>query len=313
MPEPARIARHASPDLRRLASVTALLAVAAVGLRSRGALSAASRPVAAVATGRALGVVFGAMEGIGALACIALLVLVFRRSRRKRKPTDQLHVEQEQMTPWWSRALALLVTLAVVTVPLVLLALGFRGHPHGSAFRPATPAGPAGSPLARSGHGATGGASWWLAGALTAAGVAAVGLTRSARRQPAEVAEANRPVPLAERLAAATSAASAALGSSGDPRAAIMACYAAMERSLAGAGAPPAVADTPAEVLDRATAAGLVRSAAAAALTGLFRRARYSQHALAEEDRAAALSALAGIRADLGQQAQPSAKLGNRG
>ncbi len=65
--------------------------------------------------------------------------------------------------------------------------------------------------------------------------------------------------------------------------AAIIACYAAMERSLAGAGSPPAAADTPAEVLGRASAAGLVRSAAAEVLTGLFRRARYSQHALAEE------------------------------
>lgn len=95
------------------------------------------------------------------------------------------------------------------------------------------------------------------------------------------------------------------------PAGAIIACYAAMESSLAVAGSPPPAADTPAEVLDRASPAGLVRSAAAEALTRLFRRARYSDHALAEEDRAAAASALAGIRADLGQQAQPTAGLRN--
>src|SRR5450755_3323600 len=117
MPKLARVVQRASPDLLRLAAVTALLAVAAIGLRSRTAISPASYPAAAVAAGRPLGVVFGAMEGIGALACIALVVLVFRGGRRKRKPTDPLYVEQELMIPWWSRALALLVVLAVVALP----------------------------------------------------------------------------------------------------------------------------------------------------------------------------------------------------
>ena len=86
MPKVARSARHAPPDLLRLAAVVALLAVAAIGLRSRAALSSVSHPAAAVAAGRPLVVVFGALDGIGALACIGLLVLVFRVSRRKRKP-----------------------------------------------------------------------------------------------------------------------------------------------------------------------------------------------------------------------------------
>ena len=59
----------------------------------------------------------------------------------------------------------------------------------------------------------------------------------------------------------------------------------AMERSLADAGSPPRLADTPAEVLGRATASGLVRSAWASTLTGLFRRARYSSHPMTEADR----------------------------
>ena len=59
MPRPARVIRHASLDLPRLASVTALLAIAAISLRSRTVLPAASRPAAAAVAGPALVVVFG--------------------------------------------------------------------------------------------------------------------------------------------------------------------------------------------------------------------------------------------------------------
>ena len=99
---------------------------------------------------------------------------------------------------------------------------------------------------------------------------------------------------------AALVAGSRALQEDSDPRSAIIGCYAAMERSLADAGSPPRLADTPAEVLGRATASGLVRSAWAGTLTGLFRRARYSSHPMTEADRAAAIGALAQVQADLG-------------
>jgi len=92
----------------------------------------------------------------------------------------------------------------------------------------------------------------------------------------------------------------AALTSSTDPRAAIIACYAAMERSLAGAGAAPAAADTPDEVLTRAASGGLIRSAAAGELTGLFRQARYGHRDMAETERVAAQGALTRLQADLG-------------
>jgi uncharacterized protein DUF4129 len=83
-----------------------------------------------------------------------------------------------------------------------------------------------------------------------------------------------------------------------------------MERSLADAGSPPRMADTPAEVLGRATASGLLRSAPATTLTSLFRRARYSSHPMTEADRAAAIDALAQVRADLESGALAQADLG---
>ena len=90
-----------------------------------------------------------------------------------------------------------------------------------------------------------------------------------------------------------------ALAGLDDARAAIIACYVAMERSLAAAGADHEVADTPDEFLARAAAAGLVRGAAAGELTGLFYEARFSAHELTAAQRDAAQDALEQLAADL--------------
>jgi hypothetical protein len=127
-------------------------------------------------------------------------------------------------------------------------------------------------------------------------------LSRHRRRQLADSSKKNRRrlVALLDSLAAA----SEALTAGGEPRAAIIACYAAMERGFAAAGpvAAPAVADTPAEVLARATRAGLVRAEPAEALTGLFRRARYSTQSMTSDDATAAAGALTEMRADLANE-----------
>jgi hypothetical protein len=84
-----------------------------------------------------------------------------------------------------------------------------------------------------------------------------------------------------------------------DARAAIIACYVAMETSLAERGAARAVADTPDELLARATASGLVRGTAAARLTALFYEARFSSHPLGRGQRDAAEQALDELAAAL--------------
>ncbi len=86
-----------------------------------------------------------------------------------------------------------------------------------------------------------------------------------------------------------------------DARTAIIACYLAMEESLAREGAARAAADTPGELLARAAAAGLIRGRAAATLTALFYEARFSSHPLGTAQRDAAAGALAGLAADLGR------------
>jgi Domain of unknown function (DUF4129) len=84
-----------------------------------------------------------------------------------------------------------------------------------------------------------------------------------------------------------------------DARAAIIACYRAMEESLAGAGAARDAAETPDELLTRAAAAGLVHGAAASRLTVLFYEARYSTHAMPRSALDVARQALDEISADL--------------
>jgi Domain of unknown function (DUF4129) len=92
-----------------------------------------------------------------------------------------------------------------------------------------------------------------------------------------------------------------ALGRFDDARAAIIACYVAMEQQLASAGTARDAADTPDELLARASGQGLVRGDAAARLTALFYEARFSTHPVPparREDAQQALAELAGSLAD---------------
>ena len=88
-----------------------------------------------------------------------------------------------------------------------------------------------------------------------------------------------------------------------DARAAIIACYVAMEDSLARAGTARAAADTPDELLARAAGQGLIRTAAAARLTALFYEARFSSHPMPPGRRDDAQQALAELAASLAEPA----------
>jgi hypothetical protein len=296
--QPPRGAAAMPVAARRAAAVIILLAVAAAGLRARGAFSAAGSPPAVAAAGHVVTVLFGIAEGAAAIACVLLLAMVFRRPRR-RKPEEDTYVPWTPPVPWWVRALTVALTLAVLAGPAVLLAAGAHGR-HGR--RPALPGVPhLGAPPGGAAHPGTSGAgsAWPVIAGMAIAAAIALALAVAARRRPAAHAAPVSPPAGPSPLEAGVQAGSEALRGGGDARQAIIACYAAMERGLAGAGSPPAAADTPAEVLARAAAAGLVRSGAAATLTSLFRRARYSPHPVSEADRDAAASALDRLRADL--------------
>lgn len=109
----------------------------------------------------------------------------------------------------------------------------------------------------------------------------------------------------AEDLREAVNEGRAALAGVDDARAAIIACYVAMERRLADRGAARGAADTPDELLGRAVASGVVRGGAARRLTGLFYEARFSTHPLGAGQRDAASAALDELAAELA--AKPAA------
>ncbi|MBZ6130126.1 DUF4129 domain-containing protein [Streptomyces olivaceus] len=77
-----------------------------------------------------------------------------------------------------------------------------------------------------------------------------------------------------------------------DARAAVIACYAAMEDALVASGVPRHASDSPADLLTRAAEAGLAPGRAAPRLTALFREARYSSHPMDASHREAAADAL---------------------
>jgi hypothetical protein len=85
-----------------------------------------------------------------------------------------------------------------------------------------------------------------------------------------------------------------------DPRAAIIACYAAMERELEKSpGTHPQDSDTPSEVLARAVQGGVLRADSATDLVDLFEEARFSPHVMTEDHRADAIRALETVRSEL--------------
>ncbi|NEB74578.1 DUF4129 domain-containing protein [Streptomyces sp. SID14478] len=95
-----------------------------------------------------------------------------------------------------------------------------------------------------------------------------------------------------ELLLSAVESGRRALDDGGDARAAVIACYAAMEEALAVSGVDRRASDSPADLLLRAARAGLADGPAAPRLTALFREARYSSHPMDDTQRAAAATAL---------------------
>ncbi len=278
----------------RAAAVAILLAVTAAGLQARGTFSRAPDATAAGAAGAALAIILTAAEGVALVAF--LLILVSIRPVRQDKPEDPELVRLR--IPWWVKTLGVLLALAALITPLAVLV---TRKPRQTPPRPLpSTVGASNAP----GHLRGAGASpiWPLIAGMAVAIAIVLALTawsrhqrRDARRRPRQ---RNRLTQLLDSLAAAQDALTKA---DGEPREAIIACYAAMERGFAAAGrqTAPAAADTPAEVLTRATRAGLVSAEPAAALTGLFRRARYSSQPMTKQDSEAAAGALDRMRADL--------------
>ena len=298
--DPAPRGRGPDPRLRAVV-VVALLCVAAIALRARQGLDweQLAEPVE-VRWARVL------------LGTILLLVLItiarrmLKRLRRPRppRPVDDDHAEPEgEPIAWQLRLLFALLVLAALAVAFYVVS-GLTPPQAPPPPRPrqipfdnesSTPSGPD----ART--------SWTvlLLVALLLAGSALA--TRWAARRGQDPAgdedldEAQQDE--VDLLVAAVDAADEGLHRHADPRAAVLAAYAAMAGQLSGGlarrGRAARRSDTATELLDRAVAAGLVDGAPARTLTELFREARFSEHPMGEDARRSALDCLARVRGEL--------------
>jgi hypothetical protein len=84
-----------------------------------------------------------------------------------------------------------------------------------------------------------------------------------------------------------------------DPRRAIIAAYARMERLLAAYGVPRRAAEAPFEYLGRVLVDLRARAGPVFELTALFERAKFSHHAVDAVMKEEAIQALAAVRDDL--------------
>jgi hypothetical protein len=109
------------------------------------------------------------------------------------------------------------------------------------------------------------------------------------------------PPPTAEPLVRAAERGLAEMADlSRDPRVAIIACYAAMERELANVpGAVPQEFDTPTEVLARAVERHALHADNAGRLVNLFAEARFSPHVMNEDHRDVAVGVLRLVLSEL--------------
>jgi len=248
------------------------------------------------------------LEAAGCLEAVFVALLFGLAVRSRRAPASEIVAAGLRAALRWVLALGA-ASLAVVSLVLVNISLPSieprRTAPFPSIGRRLTPL---------NGHRVTGGGGsaafhfplsnvlYALIAAILLLAVAAVALMIMRQRRHQNVAE---PGPPAQDYARAVQDAllggRRALLQSDNARAAIIACYSAMEDSLAQRGAARSSAETPDELLAKAAGMLLVSARAAARLTALFYEARFSSHHMGDSEKDAAEKALSELEADLQQ------------
>jgi hypothetical protein len=289
-----RASRRGAADLAaRLALVAVLLAVVLAGIRA--VIPHANGDHGPWhSSGAAIGI---------ALEAVLIVLLIALEMGRRRRPDGGPLVRGLRLV------LRVALVIGVVGLPIALLASSLVGlrksqrpfpqlarpHPPTQTAVPHRSGGGGGPDLALILYGL-------LAAALLAAIVACVLLVRR-RARAADIGDLGEVLddedPGEEELRRAVQSARAALSEVDDARLAIIACYVAMEQSLARAGTARADTETPDELLARAAAAGVVQGREAARLTELFYEARFSSHPVPAAHRDEARAALEVLAADL--------------
>lgn len=287
----------------RVAALIALLLLVAAALR--GYLPA-HHHAARSETGGRIALVFVVSVLAVTLALVAIAVIA--RLRDPRAPAPRPGELSELLgtgkgRPSWR---VVLIGLAVIAAWLLLVMLLARlWGPHGIGSAPPSadhgaPPAPTTAPPQPQGqqrpHGDSGDVfGFLLAGTVLMLMMIVAGAVGRARRQwrPAppsiadESVESAAPPTRSETLARAAERGLAEMTDlSREPREAIIACYAAMERELANVpGAAPRDFDTPTEVLARAVEHHALHADNAIQLVNLFAEARFSPHVMNEGHR----------------------------
>jgi len=217
---------------------------------------------------------------------------------RRKRDDDPEFVSEPLRLHWIWKLLAIALPFGLGTALVAAAILGAKTVDHTSR------AGATGTVARMSGAGAAAGGrrvafvvpAWlgWAALAMVLVAIASAGLRMVlARAQPVEQSAQQ------SAARAAVKAALAALDAPDDPRSAVIAAYAAMERTLAAHGVARLRAEAPREYLRRVLVATSGAEREASALTGMFEEARFSTHPIPERLRQLALAALTSLCARL--------------
>ncbi|MCV7091859.1 DUF4129 domain-containing protein [Mycobacterium interjectum] len=303
----------------RVVALIVLMILAAAALR--GYLPAQGHAVRTEPGGGRAALLFVIVALSATLALLAIAVIARLRDPRAAAPkqedlSDMLGTGKGR--PSWRViliGLALIAAWLLIATLLVHYLVPHRVDPSLPGPAPAAPPSgrPGGPPPSQQQHRPNDSGDMFgvlLAGAIPMMLVIVAGSVIMARRRwraatPAvradDQVEVAAPAPRAESLARAAEVGLAEIGDlSREPRQAIIACYAAMERELANVpGAAPQDFDTPTEVLVRAVEHHALRADNAERLVNLFEEARFSPHVMNEEHREMAVNVLRLVLAEL--------------
>lgn len=244
-----------------------------------------------------------------ALALVELMVLAVAGYAlwggwRRKHDDEPEAVPAPPPIPWWQKLLVVVLSLLPAAGLVAATVIAFRHARARGAARRGIPGliipHPAGGSRVPSAAGYAG-VHWWFWGALAAVAAIAVlvmlvrqrrglpGVGGRRRRAPAPL-----PVLIEESLAE--------IERESDPRRAVIRAYAGMEGALARHGMPRRPFEAPREFLARALGLIRVSGQAGEQLTGLFERARFSEHPVGSQMKQDAIAALAAIRDELAGQ-----------
>ena len=271
-----------------------IVVLAAAGLIAVVAVASRSTPTTGGATPASLSAVGWVVEVGGYLAIFAAII-VFALVMRLIGPGEGRRGRRAS-APWWSRLVAPLVASVMIGATIAVVArLPIGDLVFGGLADGAIEAGQNGSDASLLEAAESVSAMLVALGIVIVLLVAiiVVGTWLNIRDRPAGSGTGN---PLSAVLAGAVDVTLEALAREPDPRRAVIAAYAAMERALAGAGVGRVRSEAPLEYLRRVLAEASVAPDDVRTITDLFQLAKFSRHPVDEPMRRRAIAALQQVR-----------------